>query len=160
MKEDKKHIDYNELAAKYFSGNATDAEVQQLEHWVQSGEEHKTHFLSLQRTWNLARLKTNDAEIDVNTEWNDISKLLESDSIETTKVVALKPKRSYAKLLSIAAAAAVLLVAGWWLFNLNSGPTDLIVSSEDSFKEQELSDGTQVNLNQHSTIGYADAADG
>ncbi|MFK7807109.1 MAG: FecR family protein, partial [Saprospiraceae bacterium] len=108
----------------------------------------------------LARLKTNESKIDTNQEWNNISELLESDTTKVTKVIALQPKRSYAKLLSIAAAAAVLLVAGWWLFNLNSGSTDLIVSSEDSFKEQKLSDGTQVNLNQHSTIGYADAADG
>ena len=160
MKEDKSHTDYNELAAKYFSGNASDAEVQQLEQWVLSDKEHKTQFLSLQRTWNLANLKTDSHQIDVNKEWKSLSDLLESKTPSATKVISLSPKRSYAKLLSIAAAVAVLMIAGWWLFQLNNGSTDLIVSSDDSFKEQQLRDGTQVDLNRHSTIGYSDAADG
>lgn len=159
MKEDHKHIDYDELAAKYFSGNAADAEVQQLERWVLSSTENKKQFLALQQTWNLAKAKTDAAKINIDQEWASISEKIVAQDEGKGKVVTMKPQRSYTSLLKIAAAAAILVVAGFWIYNNNTN-TSLIVSSGSTLKEQQLKDGTQVDLNQFSSIAYEDATDG
>jgi transmembrane sensor len=157
MKEDH----YHELAAKYFSGNPTDAEVQQLERWVLSAKENKQQFLELQRSWNLANVKEAAAKINVTDEWNAISeKLSNSDDDTKGKVVALKVRTAYTKVLQIAAAVLLLIVSGLYFYNTNKASNSLLVSSENTIIEEQLKDGTQVNLNQFSSISYEDAKDG
>ncbi len=151
---------HHELAAKYFSGNATDAEVQQLEQWVLSATENKKQFLELQRTWNLANAKETAKKINVTKEWDAISKKLSDSEVTKGKIVNLKPKKTYTNILRIVAAVLLLVVSGLYFYNNNKADEPLLVSSENSIIEEQFNDGTKVNLNQFSTISYEDAKDG
>ena len=155
MKEDNKNIDYLELSSKYLSGNATDAEVQQLETWVLAAPSNKKEFLALRQAWLKANTKVVDKAINVNEEW----KAVEQQISASAKMVALKPKRR-GLFLKIAAAVAVLVVASLWLFQSGGGENKLTVFSESRLKEQKLNDGSQIALNQFSTASYSVGADG
>lgn len=151
---------HHELAAKYLSGNATDAEVQQLEQWVLSDSENKQQFLKLQRTWSLANTKGASAKINIENEWKAISGKLSEAEVTKGKVVALKPKSSYTKFLRVAAAILLLVVSGLYFYNSSQSSSSLLVASEDRTIDKQLEDGTKINLNQFSTITYEDTKDG
>jgi transmembrane sensor len=158
MNEDKGNIDYHELTAKYLSGNTTASEVQLLEQWVLSNPENKNQFLKLQQAWKHA--KVNKQTLNVDKEWSAISQKLAFSEKTSGKVVPMKTQKTSLRWLSIAAAVAVLVVAGFWLFNNSVNTNSIIVSSEQQTKAQQLADGTQIKLNQFSTINYTDAKDG
>jgi transmembrane sensor len=160
MNEDKENIDYHELIAKYLSGNTTASEVQLLEQWVLSNAENKNQFLKLQQTWYLSKSAAKGQELNVNKEWSAISQKIGFSEKTSGKVVPMKNQKPSLRWLSIAAAVAVLVIAGFWLFNNNTNTNSLIVTSEQQTKAQQLADGTQINLNQFSTINYTDAKDG
>jgi len=155
MKEENKNIDYQELSSKYLSGNATDAEVQRLEAWVLASPNNKQEFLALRQAWLKSNTKAVDKALNVDAEW----KLFEKQLSTPAKVVPLKPKRS-GLFLKIAAAVAVLIAASLWLFRPADTGGQLIVSSESEVKEQALTDGSQIALNQFSTASYSIGADG
>ncbi len=152
MNKEENHINYQELIAKYLSGNATDAEVQQLEAWVIAAPENKEQFNAWKRAWTLANIKDMQSTVDVNRKWQAIEGQLK----EGDKVVQLKPKRSKQWLFRIAAAALVVLAAAlWWLWPEGSTPP-VIVASESEVMEEAFDDGTQISLNQFSTATYED----
>lgn len=155
MKEENKNIDYLELSSKYLSGNATDAEVQLLEAWVLETPDNKKEFLALRQTWLKSNTKVIDKALNVDAEWELIQKQLSPQ----TKVVPLKPKRT-GTLLKIAAAVAVLVAASLWLFRPTNSGDNLTVFSKSEVKEQALTDGSQIALNQFSTASYSIGADG
>ena len=152
MSKEDKHIDYQELIASYLSGNATDAEVQQLEAWVMAAPENKEQFVAWKRAWTLSNIKDNQSVIDVNKEWEAIEGQLKGSE----KVVQLKPKRSNQWLFRIAAAALVVLAAALWLLWPEGNTPPMIVASESEVKEEAFDDGTQISLNQFSTATYED----
>ena len=156
MKEDNKNIDYAELIAKYLSSNASDAEVQQLETWVLSSSDNKAQFLALKQTWALSGMKKMDEQINVNQEWKSVAGQL----FPKGKVLPLQPKRLSGFFLKIAAAVAILLAASLWVFWPTGYEKVVNVHSDDEVKEQQLSDGTQIALNQFSTALYYTNPDG
>ncbi len=155
MKEENKNIDYLELSSKYLSGNATEAEVQQLEVWVMADPSNKQEFLALRQAWLKANTKVVDNAIHINDEWEAV----EQQISVSAQVVALKPKRK-GLFLKIAAAVAVLVVASIWLFQITDGANEVTVFSESEVKEQALTDGSQIALNQFSTASYSVGTDG
>jgi len=150
MKEENKNIDYHELCSKYLSGNATPIEVQQLEAWVLESKKNKEEFLALRQAWLKTNTKVVTKAINLDAEWE----LIEKQLGQQTKVVDLKPK-SNGLLLKIAAAVAVLVAASLWLFRPTDTGDNLIVFSESEVKEQALTDGSQIALNQFSTASYS-----
>ncbi len=159
MKDDQ-HTDHHQLAAKYFSGNATDAEIRQLEAWVLASPNHKRQFHALRQAWFLSDKEPSSQAINVEAEWQQVAAQISEKSRETP-VVPLKRKRSLVRLLSMAAAVAVVVAAGIWLFLPRTEGTlpELTVFSESEVKDQPLTDGSHISLNQFSTVTYSDEAD-
>ena len=153
MADDNKHIDYYNLSAKYFSGEASDAEVDQLEKWVLSSEENKSLFKNFKKAWIGSGIEGNYQSIDVDKEWKSVTVGLFSEA----KVVAIetKPRRRLYRNLSIAAAVLVLLVASFWIYQwINEAGYEVV--AENKMEEDQLPDGTQVSLNQFSTVRFDD----
>ena len=151
MKEDN-HIDYFQLMAKYLSGNASDSEVKQLEEWVLSSPENKAHFNAFKKAWVLSAMEQEKLKIDVEQEWQSTTAQL----FPEVKVVPLKkrPKNRIALFVRIAAAAAILLFASVWVFQYLNKADYLEVVAQNEVQEDQLPDGSQVSLNQFSTLKY------
>jgi len=156
MKDGNQPIDYFQLIPKYLSGNASDSEVKLLEDWVLSSSENKDQFNAFKKAWILSGIEGNPQQIDVDQEWQSVSSQLLSDA----KVVPLerKPLRRAGLFLRIAAAAAVLLLAVWIFQWLNKGDYMEVVT-ENEIEENQLPDGTQIAVNQYSSVKYEPTED-
>lgn len=153
MNDDKAHIDYFELIPKYLSGNATDPEVKLLEEWVLSSSDNKSQFNAFKKAWVLSGIDGNEQNIDVEKEWI----VTEDQLFSEDKIVPLqsKPKRRINLFFRIAAVAAVFIFASIWVFQTLNKTDFIEVVSQNTIEESELPDGTEIALNQYSTVKYA-----
>ena len=154
MKEDNQHTDYFQLIARYLSGNASDAEVRQLEAWVLSSSENKAQFNAFKKAWILAGLKSQNLQIDVEKEWHAASGQLFPEA----KTIPLQRRRT-GFILRIAAAAAVFVLASVWIFQYLNQDKSLEFATENAVADNRLPDGSQVAMNQYSQMKYAPRAD-
>lgn len=147
------HTDYPELMAIYLSGNATDAEVQQLEAWVVADPEHRRQFMAFKRAWMLSGMAAERESVDLEANWQQTSAQLFPDTREAR--VRSLPKRSR-NLRWVGMAAAISLVGAlaiWALLQLGK-EQELYVSRTDTIQTVDLPDGSTVTLNRASTIRY------
>jgi ferric-dicitrate binding protein FerR (iron transport regulator) len=153
MQEDKNHIDYFQLMSKYLSGNAGDAEVRRLEEWVLSSPENEAQFNAFRRAWVLSGVEEENPEIDIEREWLDLSGQLFP---EEGKIVSMpdKPRRRAGWWIGVAATAAVVVLAGLWLWRGTAEAPYLEVATQHQVEESRLPDGTRVSLNQYSSLRY------
>ena len=152
MEDKNKHIDYFELIPKYLSGNASNSEVKQLEDWVLSSEENKAQFNAFKKAWMLSAIEGNEQNIEVNQEWENISDQLFSEG----RIVPLKPKqgRRLNMYLRIAAAAVILLLGSFWVFQTLIKEDFVEVATQSQIEENQLPDGSEIALNQFSSLKY------
>ena len=152
MQEENSHIDPSQLIPKYLSGNASDPEVKLLEDWALSSPENKAQFNAFRKAWILSGMKEKAQDIDVEREW----KATAGQLFDKGKIVPLeaKPRRRAAFFIRIAAAAAVLLLASIWIFQSVNRADRVEVATRNQVKESLLPDGTQISLNQHSSVKY------
>ena len=157
MLEDKNHIDFFDLIPKYLSGEASDSEVKRLEEWVLSSPENKAQFNQFKKAWMLSGIEGNYQDIDVEKEWASTSEKLFSEA----KVVPLKSKtqRRVGIFLRIAVAVSLLIVASIWVFQSINGVDYQEVVAQNEIEENKLPDGTEIALNQYSSIKYPETLD-
>ena len=153
MQEDKSHIDYFQLIPKYLSGNASNPEVKLLEEWVLSSPENKSNFNAFKQAWILSGLEKTDQSVDVEQEWRVTADQLFAEG----QVVALpvKAKGRSVFFFRIAAAAAVLLLISFGLFQVLNKEAYIEIVAQNEVEEGQLPDGTQISLNQYASIKYA-----
>ena len=152
MAEKHPHIDPIALISRYLSGNATDEEVRQLEQWVLASAENKRQFKAIKESWVLAGMKKDTAKVDVEQEWKTLNQQL----FTSGKVVSLKPREKSNSFMrwSIAAAVAVLAAVSIWVF-FSPGQNGLQeLATLDQVDDYQLPDGTEISLNQYSSIKY------
>ncbi|WP_170110616.1 FecR family protein [Flavilitoribacter nigricans] len=134
--------------SKYLSGNATDAEVQQLEDWVSSDVAHRRQFIAYRKAWVLGGMRERSAEVDVDAQWQQTAKAL----FPETKVVPLR-SRTY-RWLAIAAAITLVGAISVWAFLQWGGERELYVTTTDQVRIVDLPDGSTVTLNRFSSLRY------
>lgn len=145
--------DYIELIPRYLSGNASDSEVKLLEEWVLSSPENKATFIAFKKAWMLSGMKAGNVQVDAEQEWKAISGQL----FPETKTVSLRPRRNF--FLRIAAAVAVLLVAVFLLVQYLGGGEYMELATQNQVEESLLPDGSQISMNQYSSVVYAPRRD-
>ncbi len=145
--------EYIELIPRYLSGNASDAEVQLLEEWVLSSPENKATFTAFKKAWILSGMKAGGVKVNTDQEWESLSGQLFTE----TKTVALRPRRN--AVLRIAAAVAVLLVAVFLLVQYLGGGEYMELATQNQVEENLLPDGSQISMNQFSSVVYAPRRD-
>ncbi len=156
MQDQNLHSEHLDLIYKYLSGNATDIEVKNLESWVLADPSNKAYFIANKKAWMLSGMKNDKSAINVDQIWKETSKKLFNEG----KVVALKQKQNRRLWFASAAAIALLILSGLWLFNEVLGNAPLIVKANDKIKSVELPDGSLVTLNQSSTLTYRKSKEG
>jgi len=134
------------LLGRYFSGQATEEEIQTVQNWVHSNEQNEAEFKLLQKLWT--RSGDQDAIVfDTDKAWQKINdKLKPVISIE-------KRSGGFSRKMAIAAAASIVLVLSIWWFVSNKTKTQTILAKEN-VQEIKLEDGSSVYLRKGSTLEY------
>lgn len=155
MSDRDQHIDYAELIARYLSGNAAEPEVQQLEAWVLADPENKETFIACKKAWMLSGMKASlrfDMTAD---QWRETAaQLTDSSKTATPKVRTLRQGW-----LRIAAAAALILIAGLGIYQLVTPKGPFIVTTANSVNTVITPDRSRITLEPNSSLVYA-AEDG
>lgn len=152
MSEKDTNEHYANLAAKYLSGNSTQAEVQELEAWVSVHSENKEQFEEYKKLWLLTKIEQNRKAIDVADNWQQVQQqLFEKEA----RVIPLQTKKQSRKWLSIAATIALVLVGGWAYFTYFQNQELYFANAQNEPRTIELADGSQVILNQASSIRFS-----
>lgn len=150
MSDPELHKDYPELMSSYLSGNATDAEAQQLETWVLDDPEHKAQFMAFKKAWMLSGMAHDQVKVDLEAQWRETSEKLFKES----KVIRLKPRARAYRWLQIAAAVTLLAAISVWAFLQWGGERELYFAAGETVQTIDLPDGSIVTLNRKSTLRY------
>lgn len=144
------HKHYTDLTAKYLSGNASPAEVAELEAWVLTEASNKEQFQAIKKAWMLSGVNQVSRQVDVTKNWEQTA----GELFKETKVVDLKSRQKRRPWMAIAAGFALLILAGTFIYlNMGSDP-GLIVETETEAEFFDLSDGSHISLNQESSLTY------
>lgn len=148
MSDQELHIDHPELMSRYLSGNATAAEVQQLEAWVSSDPEHRRQFMAFKKAWILSGMVDDRQTVDVDDQWQKTAAQLFPEA----RTVPLK-SRSY-RWLGMAAGIALLVSLAIWALLYLGAEREMFVAAADQVRTIELPDGSTVTLNRFSSLRY------
>lgn len=152
-----------DLLVKYLLGEATDAERNEVEEWVNASEENKKYYEHFSLIWNESKKIEATSNINVDDAWNKFTERTrksEERRAENGKVIEFVPKK-----YNWARAAAVLVLvagAGWMAYMMGTNDTGkmMAVNSGNSVLVDTLPDGSIVTLNKNSSITYNSKLDG
>ena len=145
------HSHFSNLATKYLSGNASPAQVEELENWVLAAPENKKHFMAIKKAWMLSGMQQDHSKVNVDEIWKTTSDQL----TEKTKMVQMRPRNSRRRWMGIAAATTFLAIASF-LFFLSRENAQFFVETKTESKTFGLSDGSSIALNQASSLNFFD----
>jgi len=146
MKEEKLF----ELIHKKATNALTKAESQQLNDALKNADNQ--HLAKeVESAWDKSLDYQKDFQVDVEAGLSKFKTRIQNDGTPT-KVVPMQGRRSW---LSIAAAAAILVVGSLFLWNtFNSGSGYQKVATTDSTEQLDLSDGSKIWINSNSQFQY------
>lgn len=149
---------YIDLIAKYLSGNLEPVEKQELMAWVEASEANRAYFDEMIQLWGISeQYEEEPFEADLSSAWQSLNQKLPKEEAvieKTGKVIALKVW------LRVAAAIVLLLSVGYWWYGFgdqeNVGQLVLVQTLEGENKQINLPDGSQIWLNENTTLSYQD----
>ncbi|MEP2025104.1 MAG: FecR domain-containing protein [Reichenbachiella sp.] len=154
MSEKNRHIVSEELLFRYFANEVNPDEQEMV--WSWKSENHKNQqefervnllFLDLKAVNNIGK---DGAVYDVDGAWQKILKSKKGGSSQTRSVLGW---------WKIAAAVLVMIGMGWFTYMSRQVET-LELLAEDSQQAVQLVDGSQVSLNQGSSLTYPNKFNG
>lgn len=152
MDNDQAHNDYLNLSIRYFSGEANEHEIRDLESWVREDPSHAKQFREYRKTWQtMGRTKTN---FNPRQGWESVRKQTVDKKTELQSKSIPIFQKGPALFFRIAAAFIAFTAVGllvYWMATKNI-TTELV--AEDAILQQTLEDGSEVTLDTRSTISY------
>lgn len=154
MNEERTYGPMEELILRYLSGNAEDAEINELEKWVSADPVHRTEYIEMRKAWMLGGMSDNRHIVDVDKAWHQVSSMTAPTTVART--IRMQNNR---KLFRIAAAGLFMIVATALLYRQLRPYDDKFVASNSS-KEVHLTDGSTVTMNHNSELKWTADKDG
>jgi transmembrane sensor len=148
------HTTMDELIAKYLLGEATAAEVAEVERWVAENEANRKQFEHFRFLWDESRKLAAVSNADETLAWQRFKQKLEVPAQQPGIVISLLKKNQW---LKIAAAVAILLTGAVLiktLFFKETADQILLVQTQENTVTDTLPDGSTVTLNKNSAIEY------
>ena len=139
------NTEMHSLLAKYFNGETTAEENEQVQQWIASGDENRAEFELLQKLWNTSG-QQEDIVFDTTKAWQAVNAKI--NEIRTP----VKTIRMFSRRTAIAAAASIVLLLGlWWLIGRSN---TINVYADVDVKEVHLKDGSTVYLRKGASLSY------
>jgi transmembrane sensor len=156
LKEKSEHIDL--LIARYISGEASEAEKQELEQWMSNNESNKKYFDGIVFADSKAVTSHKIITVDVDRAWNTVHGKMRTPSENAFPKLSTQRKTIP---LWVRYAAILLLITGLSFFFQNRiaqyrfNLSTFTHSTTDSVSSFALIDSSIITLNQHSTLVLA-----
>lgn len=152
--------DYLELIGRYLSGDINEAEREALMRWVEADSANRAVLEEAEKLWSVtASYEMPRFSAGKAAAWDLLEERIEAAQHSgEAKVIGLSTLKAY---LRYAAAAAVLLLGGYWIY-WNSGLVDhtpvfaQVQTADEEKRTFTLPDGSTVVLNENSTLRYAE----
>lgn len=146
-------VEYMLLFHRKRSGQLRPEDEQALE---RQALESNALFQDMEKVWQTSSRYKESYAPDEEAGLARFQQRLQLDRAAAGRPTKLRPRRR--PWLSVAAAVAMLVLAGWWLSSSYSGDEDYAFSTElGQTAELQLPDGSSVILNELSTLSYTDA---
>ena len=155
MNHEEHHID-EELLIRFIVGETNDNESVLVQDWIDFSDENKAQFEKIQKIWSATEdpLKVEPAKVNVDLAWRNLKDRMDQYSeIEATH---LGKQRSLSFYIVRVAAVLFIGVLVFSIYRYQSQQLNqvLLVSSDSTFTNNPLPDGTLISLNQQTTIEY------
>lgn len=149
---------YEQLAVRYFSGEASPEELDQLSHWLSSDPLNKRIFEEYRQVWLLTTQDAFSKNINVDSDWQELKARI--DRIDNNKP-ASKGKLKSMRVPLLAAASVVITVILAAVLHFTVLKTRTITEiAVNSNREVVLPDGSEIILAMGSTIRYPETFKG
>lgn len=134
----------DQIKAKYFDGEATETEMQELLDWIKQAPENEKELFQEKDIWDATALNNNQRQFDEEKEYQRFNTHLQS-----------KQKIVIPNWIKVAAMLVVALVAGWFIrgeinqtpnFNSSAEIKEIVVPKGQT-SQVFLADGTRIWLN-------------
>jgi transmembrane sensor len=149
--EKNEHID--DLIGLAITGQASAAEIAELNAWIAESEQHQQYYLQMESLFVNASNASMQEDFDTDKAWLKVQSELKPE----TKVVTLNPTKRSAAFWKYAAAASVIVaIVGIVLFSNNGKTVEFAMNSGDAVLKDTLPGGVVASLNKQSqlTIEY------
>lgn len=160
MEKQNNDIDFD-LLAKFFAGEASSLEIEQILAWRDSSAANKAEFHRIETIWDesikLEISKNGSQEVDA--AWKKVVAKIQSDGLKSKKVVRWKFFDSFSQSILYKVAAAVLFgFSIYFLTQLFENNEITLQVSEQQL--QQLPDSSIITLRPDAKLVYAEAFDG
>ena len=154
MSPKKKNIDYHVLIAKVLAKEATDEEINMVDHWISTSEENRKLFEEYKNLILAIDLEKKAGEINLDKEWAIMKSRM--NSIEDKKISPIiKPWYLLNNLrMTYAAAAAIVFILMFFGLKLIRSLNSMEFTTGALAEQIFLPDSSKVNLNAYSSIVY------
>ncbi|MEA3444854.1 MAG: FecR domain-containing protein, partial [Bacteroidota bacterium] len=149
MNNDNKHIDWDELIARYLAGEADADEIKRLEVWVKDDPAHVRLFNEMRTAWELSSVaKENHAKVDTESALTELLQKIDTKPESTTRGFNMRTFYRYA------AAVVAIISIGYSLFWYSNNAMNESYVAGNNVVESVLPDGSVITLNQNSKLKY------
>ncbi|HNW89456.1 MAG TPA: FecR domain-containing protein [Bacteroidales bacterium] len=150
---------YNDLINKYFSGNATEKEAEELAEWINAEENNRKIFDLENKLFQLLNKSAIEKSVNLDEEWMKLKTAISGSGNEVQETFMLKPEKTSPKIwvirvLQVAAVFVILLIAGYFLYPYLAKVENKVLIASSEVTKASLPDGTYVTLRPGSTIEY------
>lgn len=152
MSEHTRHIDHISLIGKYFDFEATPEEISYLEHWVKDSKENELLFKSYRKTLQLSHTKNLETQLNLNSEWEELSSKLSKNKTLEIKTES-NSKKNRPLWFSIAAGLLIIISfsVAFYLFQDKT----ILKQTRSNTLALVLQDQSEIMLNRNSSIEYS-----
>ncbi len=147
----------DDLLVKHLTGEATEAEMLQVEQWLADDEANKHYFEHFKLIWEESVQLASVTAVDEHAAWQRFQNRVQEGSFETQKTARVwsmnAPLMRAAIVTGLIIGIAVLM---YFLFQNNPGNVIRMatIQAADAVTADSLPDGSIVTLNKHSQISF------
>ncbi|MFZ4582344.1 MAG: FecR family protein, partial [Paludibacter sp.] len=150
-------METDNLLAKYFGGNATEQEQNQLEDWIAASPENEQEFLRLTKLYELVgsgRVSKQNFDLAIaKTNFENYMQQTAQMTAEASKHISINVFTTKQKWYFAAATIALFITISNFVFRANSD-REVVLASTTKPIETKLADETKITLSTNSTITY------
>jgi transmembrane sensor len=153
-------VEYDDLITKFFAGEISDCELDELKKWLNLNPENRRIFNQENELWQEASFQTKLENYKTDTAWINISGRLGLGK-NSEKSVRVIRKNSFRLILAAASIACLMALGGisLWIFSKRSyyqmaESTTTVETKAGEKAHLILSDSTEVTLNSDSKVQY------
>jgi transmembrane sensor len=146
----------DDLLVKHLTGEATEAEVLQVEQWLASDEANKHYFEHFKLIWEESVQLTNTTVVDEQMAWERFQNRVNHGSFAKHKAKIWSLNSPLMRAAIITGLVIGIAALTFFLFHNNPGQVIAVITVQatNTVKADSLPDGSVVTLNKHSQVSY------